>query len=334
MLRDKVLDAVLVLFIGVAVWGFATIKPVEKPTPPPVVYSAPVPETPSHLGTDKAKTTIKSDDLKSYLSFLASDTCAGRKPGTPGWEQAKSFVVNKFKEFGLTPVNQNYLQPFQAGSINTENIIGYVAGTDPALTNEIVIVGAHLDHLGQRGGRTFYGADDNGSGSVSMLEIAQAISQMKLKRTVVFMSFSAEEMGLLGSKHYVEHPLFPLKNVVLMVNLDMVGYLKGKSSLEAIGVRSEFFKKMIDECDNGYPFVVQPTAQISGGSDHAPFARAGIPVMFLFTGIHGNYHQPTDTIEKVDFVGMENIAKFAFDVVVKTADWPDKIATSSPKRRL
>ena len=239
------------------------------------------------------------------------------------------------------------------------NVIGILEGTDPVLKNEAIVIGAHYDHLG-RGGQgsldvnskeIHYGADDNASGTSAILELArQFAKEKKNKRTIIFIAFSGEEEGLLGSNYYVNNPAFPIEKTVAMINLDMVGRLKDqKLTVGGIGTASEW--KGLVEGRNGFqgfsnnlkplampipqipmesqahsmvvervvsvipPFVLQLNEDGFGPSDHSSFYGKKIPVLFLFTGTHENYHKPSDTADKLNYVGLIQITGFAGNIV-------------------
>ncbi|MBC7900293.1 MAG: M28 family peptidase, partial [Saprospiraceae bacterium] len=227
------------------------------------------------------------------------------------------------------------------------NVIGILEGTDPVLKNEAIVIGAHYDHLG-RGGQgsldvnskeIHYGADDNASGTSSILELArQFAKEKKNKRTIIFIAFSGEEEGLLGSNFYVNNPVFPIEKTVAMINLDMVGRLKDhKLTIGGIGTANEW-KGLID-AKNGVELPISSMIQPStlkvlstvsaviprfllqlnedgfGPSDHSSFYGKKIPVLFLFTGTHENYHKPSDTADKINYAGLTQITAFIGNVV-------------------
>jgi Zn-dependent M28 family amino/carboxypeptidase len=241
--------------------------------------------------------------------------------------------------------------------LRTPNVLGYIEGSDPELKNEVVVVGAHLDHLGKRGDYVFNGSDDNGSGSVAVLEIAQAFARNpeKPKRTVLFALWTGEEKGLLGSRHYVSRPHIPLARTVATVNLDMVSRewskerLKGMSlmfgieiseeELEALDV-SRFLTLSYQDEDEavrkaalganehvGLTLMLRKAEGMgmgAGGSDHAPFALKGIPGAFFMAGMTDDYHQPSDSIEKANGGLMEGIARLAYLTAASLADGPSQ----------
>ncbi|RMF60928.1 MAG: M20/M25/M40 family metallo-hydrolase, partial [Calditrichaeota bacterium] len=210
----------------------------------------------------------------------------------------------------------------------TWNVVGIVPGNDPKLSKEYIIVGAHYDHLGwgQEGSRytgeepaIHHGADDNASGVAAMLEVAKHIGENPQPRSVVFIAFGAEEMGALGSAYYCKNPLVPLENTVLMLNLDMVGRLQ-ENKLQVTGTgTSSAWDSLIDTLSNHHGLEVSKSADGYGPSDHASFYSQNVSVLNLFTGLHDDYHKPSDTVDKINFDGLLTIAQFARDIVVRVA---------------
>jgi aminopeptidase YwaD len=235
-------------------------------------------------------------------------------------------------------------------TVESYNVIGIIEGRDPQLKNEAVVIGAHYDHLG-RGGRSslapdsnaiHHGADDNASGVAAMLELARRFAKEKNnKRTLIFIAFGGEEDGLLGSKHYVNNPVFPLDKTVAMINMDMVGRLnENKLTVGGIGTASEW-KGLIEQKNNlsktaptanrssdkgqyvpvgqvnpkSGSFSLQLNEDGFGPSDHSSFYGKQIPVLFFFTGTHADYHKPTDTAEKINYKGLMEITDFVGEIV-------------------
>ena len=213
-----------------------------------------------------------------------------------------------------------------------ENVLGFVEGTDPALKNEVLVVSAHYDHIGRRGTEVFNGADDNGSGTSSVLEVAEAFATAKERglgprRSVLFLIVSGEEKGLLGSEYYASHPIFPLERTIADINVDMVGrvdaehagnpnyiYVIGSNRLSTElhnigeGVNDAYTQL---ELDYTYNAEDDPN-RFYYRSDHYNFAKNGIPSVFFFNGVHPDYHQATDTVDKINFEKMEKIARLVF----------------------
>ena len=226
-----------------------------------------------------------------------------------------------------------------------DNVLGYIEGTDPQLKEELVIVTAHYDHLGKRGDAIYNGADDNGSGTATVLEVAEAFVKAKNqnagpKRSVLVMLVTGEEKGLLGSKYYSEKPIFPLANTIANVNVDMVGrsdnkhaanpnyiYVIGSDRLstELHEINETVNKKYTQlELDYTYNAADDPNRYYYR-SDHYNFAEKGIPAIFYFSGTHEDYHRTTDTVEKINFDKMENIGQLVFYTTWELANRPERI---------
>ncbi|HEX6126477.1 MAG TPA: M28 family peptidase [Pyrinomonadaceae bacterium] len=246
--------------------------------------------------------------------------------------------------------------------VDAYNVIGYLEGTDPQLKNEAIIIGAHYDHLGRGGSSSLaansteihYGADDNASGTSAILELARLFAkEKKNKRTLIFMAFGGEEEGLLGSKHYVNNPAWPLEKTIAMINLDMVGRLnENKLTVGGVGTASEW-RGLVEGENLGFLGGVPPASIIGpvgragtasegsteskvihrerlwripprfalqlnedgfGPSDHSSFYGKQIPVLFFFTGTHTDYHKPSDTFEKINYEGLTNITNYVGEI--------------------
>ncbi len=205
----------------------------------------------------------------------------------------------------------------------TQNVIGFLQGSDPKLSKEVVVVGAHYDHIGIKHGHIYPGADDNASGTAALLEIAEAFSDMPIRprRSILFIAFTAEELGLLGSEYYVNHPWVPLSRTVAMINLDMIGRNE-ENQVTVIGSNRSPELQAINEAANreiGLTLLYNGEKYFSR-SDQANFARNGIPVIFYNTDTHEDYHQPTDTPEKINAIKMTRIARLAFLVAWEVAN--------------
>jgi len=272
----------------------------------------------------RSEEDITVEESRKTLSYLASDKMEGRKPGNPGNFIAVSFIKKEFESYGLETHLQKFTYTFRwrvglfrwrTVEIETMNVIGVLKGT----SDKHVVIGAHMDHLGVDGdGDAYNGADDNASGTTAILELAEAFgkSDARPKDTIVFIAFNAEELGLLGSKHYVSDPLLPLDDCKLMINLDMVGRLRGTTVTAQGGNLSRSVTQLVDKLDDNYPFDVNITAA-GNRSDHAPFNWSGVPVLFFHTGTHPQYHRITDDPDLINYEGLVNIAKFVKDLTVE-----------------
>ncbi len=229
------------------------------------------------------------------------------------------------------------------------NVVGILPGRDPKLKNEAIVIGAHYDHLGRGGegslaareGQIHHGADDNASGVAGLIELARMFSSQnpKPRRTIVFIAFSGEEEGLIGSSYYVNHPVVPLANTVAMINMDMIGRLKEKNLIVGgVGTAQEW-RAMIDR-ENTENVTVASTTGMKGAnrfsltlnedgygpSDHSSFYSKQVPVLFFWTGTHEDYHKPSDTSDKINYEGEARVVTFAANIV-RDVDKSDKRPT-------
>jgi aminopeptidase YwaD len=218
------------------------------------------------------------------------------------------------------------------------NVIGVLPGTDPTLARDAIVIGAHYDHLGRAGdGAVHPGADDNASGTALVVGLARAFARAGgAPRTLVFALFGGEELGLLGSARYVQQPVWPLERTVAMINLDMVGRL-GDQTLRVGGVDSgDRLRALVTDAARAEGLALTVSGGPFEGSDHLSFYRAGVPVVFFTTGPHGDYHLPSDTVDKIDASGMARIARVAARVATALAAGPRpafvKLAPPEPRR--
>jgi hypothetical protein len=204
------------------------------------------------------------------------------------------------------------------------NVIGMLEGSDPQLKQEVIIIGAHYDHLGRGGegsgslaptsGEIHHGADDNASGTAGVLELARLFTAQKPKRTIVFMAFGGEEEGLLGSNYYVNHPLLPLANTVAMINMDMIGRMKDRRLvIGGVGTAKEWRERLAADTDKSFQLTLNEDG--FGPSDHSSFYAKQIPVLFFWTGTHNDYHKPSDTFEKINYDDQVLILKMVARIV-------------------
>jgi Zn-dependent M28 family amino/carboxypeptidase len=273
--------------------------------------------------------------LKKDLAALAGQEMAGRGNGQEGLGKAVKYLLDTYKKMGLNPRKQPFtlqsarVQNSNEPEIQLNNVIVVIKGSDPDLCNEYIVIGAHLDHLGTRPGQggakptIFYGADDNGSGSVALIELVRHFHKNPPARSLVFIHFSGEEWGLLGSGHWVANPTIDIKSVRFMVNMDMIGRFDNEKAVltfTAMGMGAKDIERAKELAPEGVTIEAdRGTSVFAQASDHAPFASKGIPTCFLFTGIHPDYHKATDNIEKINFGGLATIAKFAISLVTEYA---------------
>ena len=270
------------------------------------------------------------------MTFLAADAREGRGVGTTGLADAAEYLAERFAEVGLAAPEGGYLRPFRIdstapaaahaglGGANVANIVGIQPGSG-TLVNEVVVVGAHYDHLGLGGdgslepnleGTVHNGADDNASGTVAMLEIAHRTGQRASTdaRTIVFVAFTAEELGLIGSTQYVTDPVRSNESTFAMINLDMVGRMQ-KNKLAAFGAETaEEFTALLDSVNTAHGLDVTASGDGFGRSDHQSFFVKDIPVLHFFTGTHEDYHATGDDADRINFDGLSRVASYVSDV--------------------
>lgn len=237
-----------------------------------------------------------------------------------------------------------------SAAISASNVIGFIEGTD--LKDEYVFLTSHYDHLGKRGDVIYYGADDDGSGTVSVIEMAEAFAKAKQdghgpRRTVVFMTVSGEEKGLWGSEYYSDHPVFPLEKTTVDLNIDMIGridparkYGDSANYIYVIGddKLSSDLKPVSAEVNNKYTKLEldykfndpNDPERIYYRSDHYNFARKGVPIIFFFDGIHKDYHKPSDTVDKINYDVLEKRARFIFLIAWEMANRDEMLVRDIP----
>jgi len=225
------------------------------------------------------------------------------------------------------------------------NVIGYIEGSNPELKDEYIIIGAHYDHLGWGGQGSLVpdtvaihnGADDNGSGTVGLLELAEYFShnRKKLNRTLVFIAFTAEEEGTIGSAYYVKNPIFPLEKTIAMINMDMIGRMKeDKLTIYGVGT-SPIWNELVEKLNSEFKFNLNLIKDGYGPSDHAQFYSKGIPVLHFFTGIHSDYHKPSDDYDKINYQGQKRILEYISKIVFeldKVKEKPQFVKVETPQR--
>ena len=275
--------------------------------------------------------------LKEHVRILTADSLAGRGVGTAGEQRAAAYISCSFQSYGLEFIYPQGIQDFsivspQGDTLSSQNIVGFVVGSDPKLREEYIVVGAHYDHLGSRtikvDGRDslfiFSGADDNASGIAILLEMAKAAAQQPylFKRSLVFVTFGAKEMGIAGSWYFVQRAFSPIKNVVLMLNLDMLGRSGVRNPFSAYTVtpRSNLSNALHTVAE--FPLVPQPKVLDTDyfPSDHKNFAENKIPSILFTTGIHSDYHTPKDKGNLLDYAEMERRMNYIYSFLKQMAN--------------
>ena len=282
--------------------------------------------------------TPYQNHIKDDVIFLSSDSLEGRETGTQGEIKAGEYIKKRFIKLGLQPLeNNNYFQNFNFkpktnphqdisfsnqkndSTITGKNIIGYI---DNQAKNTILI-GAHYDHLGygnenslHRGEKNLIhnGADDNASGVAMMIDLASKLRIANKNNNYLFIAFSGEEIGLLGSNYYTKNAIIKMSNINYMINMDMVGRLNEDTTLAVYGLgTSPIFKQTINANNTKFK-IIQKESGV-GPSDHTSFYLNDIPVLHFFTGQHEDYHKPSDDYDKINFEGMNMISNYIFDII-------------------
>ena len=297
--------------------------------------------------------TINAAELKSHLYRFASKEFQGREAGSEGQKKASKYLKDYYISQNIPPpigMNQYYqivpkISNDSGASIQSENVLAFIEGTEKP--DEIIVISAHLDHEGfDNNGNVYLGADDDGSGTVALLEIAQAFNNAKNdgfgpKRSILFIHFTAEEKNLQGSKYYINNPIFPLENTISNLNADMIGrideihvdnpeyvYLIGADRIsEELHYISESINESFvnlnldyrynDESDNNRYYY---------RSDHYNFAKNGIPIIFYFNGEHADYHEISDTPEKINYRLLTKRTKLIFATAWQLANQKKRLS--------
>jgi hypothetical protein len=293
--------------------------------------------------------SISTVDLKTNLTIIAADDMEGRETGSEGQKKAGRYLIEQYQKNGIPfPKGAtSYYQPIPAAFLNakykenlpdSENIWAFIEGSEKP--DEIVVVSAHYDHVGVKNGEIHNGADDDGSGTVALVEIAKAFEKAKKeghgpKRSILILHVTGEEHGLHGSRFYSENPLFPLANTVADVNIDMIGrhdefhpndsnyiYLIGSDylSTDLYNICEETNKANTQlALDYKYNDRKDPN-RFYYRSDHYNFAKNGVPSVFLFSGIHEDYHKPGDDVDKIEFDVLTKRTQLAFAIAWEIAN--------------
>jgi aminopeptidase YwaD len=287
------------------------------------------------------------------IAYLASDRLEGRGTGTPGNDSAAAYIARRFAALGLTALAPDFEQEFVAHplaahntaprSLHTQNVVALLSGRDPTLREQYVVVGAHFDHLGRsnegaldpdRKNAVHRGADDNASGTAAVLELARLFAAAPARRSLVFVAFSGEEMGLLGSEYFVANSPIPLDSTVAMVNFDMVGRLR-EDKLIVYGVATATeLPALLDSANSAAaeaplpwssPLRIAALGDGYGPSDHSSFYARNIPVLHFFTDLHEDYHRASDVVGKINASGEAHVVDVAERVVRAIADRPTRL---------
>jgi Zn-dependent M28 family amino/carboxypeptidase len=298
----------------------------------------------------KYANTITKKELEVHLEAFASEEFQGRATGTLGHKKAATFLANYYKSQNITsPLKDStYFQTVPKAYLGekynpSNNVLAFIEGSE--FPNQVIIITAHLDHEGVKGKDIYYGADDDGSGTVAIMEMAQAFKLAFMdgitpKRSILFLHVTAEEIGLHGSRFYTENPVFPLENTVANLNIDMIGridkqhegasnyiYLIGSNRLSTqLHYLSETVNTTYSNLDLDYTYNdPEDRNRYYYRSDHYNFAKHNIPVIFYFNGEHKDYHKPTDTPDKINYSLLEKRTKLIFATAWELANRKERI---------
>ena len=294
---------------------------------------------PSGLG---APSSEPQQRLQRDVEYLAHDRLEGRATGTAGNDSAAAWIAARFSAMGLEPLQGSYLHRFTARpaahgtdgpGLATQNVVAFLRGRDSLLRGQVIVVGAHFDHLG-RGGRGALdpeagtairnGADDNASGTAAVLELARILERSPPRRSVLFALFSGEELGLLGSQHFVARSPVPVDSMAAMLNFDMVGRLRGRR-LIVYGIETARELRALVDSANGGRLDVHGVGDGFGRSDHSSFYAVGVPVLHFFTNVHEDYHRATDDAHKINAAGIVDVVQLAERVVRAIGDRGERL---------
>jgi hypothetical protein len=294
---------------------------------------------------------LPQSPMQVDLTYLAGPALAGRRAGTPGNDSAAVYIARRYRDLGIrgafndsscgrpVPCERSFFQQFAFPSAYpgtskrlSQNVAAIVPGTDSTLMVEYLVVGAHYDHLGRSNDyaldsvefpRMHLGADDNGSGTVGVLELARRLAAHPARRSIIFANFSAEEMGLIGSNVFVENSPVRRDSIIAMFNLDMIGRLRGKHLILYRGGDNKRFDRLVDSVERLPPvldFDLDRTPTWRATSDEISFERAGIPVLGFFTDFHADYHRAGDVVARINFPGLETVVDLSERVIRAIAD--------------
>jgi len=272
--------------------------------------------------------SVTADELYAHVATLADDVFEGRGVGSRGGYAAAQYILGELRPCGLRPAGTDgdYFQLCDDGG---RNILGVLPGSDPRLQQEYIIVGAHYDHVGdgRRGrangpiGSIFNGADDNASGVATLLETIEALAEsgVGVRRSILFAFWDGEEVGLVGSKRWFDAPTIPPNAVRMTINIDMVGRLRD-GQLQVLGTRTGYGMRRLLSGELDDRLQLDFSWELTGNSDHWPFVEHQIPAVMLHTGLHDDYHRPSDDVEKINPAGMEVVTRYLLARLIAVAN--------------
>ena len=291
------------------------------------------------MGCQPATPPVPLTAMDGDIAYLASRRLAGREAGTRGGDSAGAFLARRYDSLGVRPLFPGscrsgsqcppvFFQPFRVRAGTARNVAGVVPGADSGLREQYVVIGAHYDHLGfshpdldaEDVGLIHPGADDNASGTAATLELARRFMDRRARRSIVFVDFDAEEIGLVGSQTFVERPPVPLASIALMINLDMIGRLRDDRVLVALPKENVTLRAVVLSSAAALGLKVEWTSAIDDRSDQASFTHELVPAVALFTGFHSDYHRASDTPMRINSEGLRRVVDLAEAIARQVAD--------------
>ncbi len=330
-----------VILLGILVWSCASSKVRTQ-----AEYDMAMP---------KFMETITSEELKTHLYTYASDDFQGRRTGEEGQKIAVNFLADYYKNEKIDPpksMKSSYFQSVPKEYINqkkelvngdSENVLAFIEGSE--YPDEVIVVSAHLDHIGIEEGQVCNGADDDGSGTVAIMEIAEAMKTAvkkgyRPKRSILFLHVTGEELGLWGSRYYSENPVYPMQNTVANLNIDMIGRVDSTHQANPRYVYPIGSDMLSDDLHEVLLKMNQKSTQMDLDfvynkkddpnrfyyrSDHYNFAKNNVPVIFFFNGVHEDYHRPSDTPDKINYEILAERTQLIFAVLWEIANREERI---------
>ncbi|HEY5547181.1 MAG TPA: M28 family peptidase [Gemmatimonadaceae bacterium] len=291
--------------------------------------------------------------IRRHVNVIADDSMLGRNTPSRGLDLTANYIAAQFKRLGLKPGGDSgsFIQRYPLGMapmgganggspptplgfdpLSAPNSVGILRGTDPALRDQYIVVSAHMDHVGVNGASVkdsiWNGADDDASGTAGVLALAEALAKAPPRRSIIFLTVSGEEHGLWGSSWFTSHPPVPVDRIVANLNLDMIGR-NWKDSIVVIGLEHSDLGGTLAKVNAAHPELgitamrdPWPQENFFGRSDHYNFARRGIPALFFFNGVHADYHQPSDSPEKIDAEKESRVVRLIYHMAVAVANAP------------
>ena len=315
---------------------------------------APLPACAQHPPS-RAEAAITEGLLKRHVHVIAHDSMMGRNTPSRGLDLTAGYVAAQFKRLGLEPGGDSstYIQRYPLGkppaassapgpsaitngfdAYSAPNAVGIVVGSDPVLRDEFIVISAHMDHVGVSGGSgvvtdsIWNGADDDASGTAGVLALAEAFALSPPKRSLIFLTVSGEEHGLWGSAWFAENPPVPIGQIVANLNLDMIGR-NWKDSIVVIGLEHSDLGATVAKVGAAHPELGMtpttdpwPRENFFFRSDHYNFARRGVPALFFFNGVHEDYHQPSDSPDKIDTEKQARVVRLIYHIGLAVANAP------------